>query len=71
MTVIGKPINPNPRETNVPDLAELVRSGGQPYIKITIVDPETGGVQVEHAGLAEDVDLALAFQELALLVADR
>lgn len=71
MSVIGKPISPNPRETNVPDLADLVRSGGYPYIKITLVDPETGGVEIEHQGLAEDVDLALAFQEIALLIAEQ
>jgi hypothetical protein len=53
------------------ELAELVRSGGYPYIKITLVEPETGLIEIEHHGLAEDVDLAAAFQQIGLLIAEQ
>lgn len=49
-------------------LAELVRSGGYPYIKITLVDPESGGVEIVHHGLRDDVDLVEAFRQLADLI---
>jgi len=52
------------------DLRPLVVSGGRPFILITVVEPEIGGVQVEHHGLNADVDLPLALQEIALLLAE-
>jgi hypothetical protein len=52
------------------DLRALAMAGGNPYILIAVEDPEIGGVRVSHHGFGEDLDLALAFQELALLIAD-
>jgi hypothetical protein len=59
-----------PDDTQPLDLRNLVIAGGHPYILITLIEPETGGVEIDHFGLADDVDLAAALQELALLVAD-
>jgi len=55
-------------DTDEMDLTELVASGGYPYIKITLVDPERGGVEVMHHGLAPDVDLPEAFRQLAAVI---
>jgi hypothetical protein len=76
VTVIGKPtktIRDLANETldQQAELRGLVESGGYPYIKITITNPENGEVEIQHHGLAPDVDLAAAFQELALLIAER
>jgi hypothetical protein len=49
-------------------LAELVRSGGHPFIKITITDAEVGGVEILTHGLADDVNLPEAFRQLAGLL---
>jgi hypothetical protein len=67
VSVIGKPIE-RPEPTGAVDLSELVRSGGYPYIKITVVEPEQGGVRIDTAGLPDDVDLAEAFRQLAELI---
>lgn len=57
-------------DTQPLDLRNLVIAGGHPYILIKLVDPENGGVEIDHFGLDDDVDLAAALQELALLVAE-
>lgn len=45
----------------------LVRAGGHPYILITVVDPETGGVNVENLGIADDV-VPVALRQIADLL---
>ena len=55
------------REEYLADLRELVMTGGQPYIKITL-GPE--GASIQHQGFDDDFDLAAALQDLALAVAD-
>lgn len=46
----------------------LVESGGRPYIKITVVNPETGEVGIEHHGFEPDLDLPGALREIADLI---
>lgn len=53
------------RDEYLTGLRGLVESGGLPYIKITVVNPETGEFGIEHFGLGADVNLVGAFREIA------
>jgi hypothetical protein len=73
MSVIGTNGGPKAYELDeeaerLARLDDLVRSGGYPYIKISLIDPERGDVQIDTHGLREDLDLALAFEQMAGLI---
>lgn len=36
---------------DTPELAPLVRAGGYPFITLTVVEPETGKIELTTAGL--------------------
>lgn len=52
-----------------PDLADLVRSGGDPYIKLTFSDTERGNeLRVESLGVEDDELLAVLSEALYALI---
>ena len=46
------------------DLRGLVMSGGRPYILITLMEPEVGGVDVSHIGI-DPAAIPSALREIA------
>jgi hypothetical protein len=57
-------------DTEELDLTGLVMTGGRPYVLITLMEPEVGGIDVSHAGIDPTV-IPSALREIAdLLDAD-
>lgn len=49
------------------DLTGLVMTGGRPYILITLMEPEVGGVDVSHVGVDPEA-IPSALREIADLI---
>lgn len=51
------------------DLTGLVMTGGRPYILITLMEPEVGGVDVSHVGI-DPALIPTALRQIADLLDD-